>query len=211
MEKTTETTLVVLTEPFIRQPAGQVFELSAATGVSGWDPDERVREKQYFGDKRIWWLPDAGHGAGAELPVNSTRLCPPEVFSGVDITTGPCRVTGSFCSSSDGQPASPTDLKYNCNLKEINGLPAQGVIFTLDQTPDSITLKDVLRKEPLHNFSITGSEVFLDFSGFRPGFYEVTVLMPDSFFHQIKVFKSFPLLVFFEGNSPRYTVQPTLY
>ncbi len=36
--------LVALLHRFVRHPAGLVFQLNEATGISGWDDDDRVRE-----------------------------------------------------------------------------------------------------------------------------------------------------------------------
>jgi hypothetical protein len=60
-----QTARVVLMEPFVRHPAGQVFELEAITTVSDWHPDERVRERLSFTDKRAYYLPDGGNGFAA--------------------------------------------------------------------------------------------------------------------------------------------------
>lgn len=56
----------------MRHPAGLVFELQESDEPIGWDPDERVRERQSFTDKRAYYLPDSGKGSSIKLPASDT-------------------------------------------------------------------------------------------------------------------------------------------
>lgn len=200
------TTRIVLTQPFVRHPAGTVFELHEALGVSGWDDDERVRDRQYFGDKRCYRLPDGGNGAVCELPAADTRPCPPEVFDGIDLRTGPVRITGDQVENGGNS------LKYEGHLMEINGINAQGVYFPpekLGAAIQSAELRDSLRETEMGKPAMMG-ETF-DFSELNPGFYQLMLTLKSGIIHRVSFVKSFPLVVTFEGNSSRFQVQKTLY
>lgn len=205
-----QTTRIVLMEPFVRHPAGQVFELEAITTVSDWDPDERVRERLSFTDKRAYLLPDAGNGLSAELLLSKTKPCPEAVFGGIDLRIGPCRVTGAMTGSSQTS-ARPSPLKYDTRLLDFEGHNAQAILIPLLQTPQKVVLEDRLRNEILQHIPIDGREQIVDFGNLMPGFYQVTVAMPDGQFHFISVFKAFPLLVTALDDAGRYVTQKTLY
>lgn len=207
-----QTTRVVLTEPFVRHAAGHVFELDATTGVSGWEDDERLREKLNFSNKGIYFLPDGGNGYGAELPVSATRPCPAGVFEEIDLSTGPCRITGSFLgTSAAASAAAPTSLKYQIGLLEINGINAQGIEMAFDRKPLKIVLTDLLRNEVLRNIPADSHSLQLDFTGLTPGFYQLMIVTSEQSFHFVRIFKAFPLLVTFPDRSGRFLTQKTLY
>ncbi len=211
-QATLKTTRVVLLEPFIRHAAGHVFELHANTTVSGWDEDDRARERLNLSGKSAYFLPDGGNGRGAELRVNMTKSCPPEVFEGVDLRSGPCRVTGStFGADANPAMAEVSPLKYQARLLEINGLNAQGIEIELERQPRKIVLNDALRSETLHPVSAESSHLTLDFSSLLPGFYQLVITTAEGAFYFVQVFKAFPLLVIFEGRSERFSTQKTLY
>lgn len=201
------TTRIVLTEPFVRHPAGLVFEVNAAQGTSGWDDDERLRERLNFSDKRTYHLPDGGNGAAYDLPAHMAKPCPPGVFEDVDLHSGPCRVTGA----TDGQTGSASPLKYNIKLLEINGLAAQALQFPLSDLPArpvKMTLTDTLRGEAMREFPASD---IVDCSRLLPGFYRLEIRLMGGGWLDVRFIKSFPLLVFFEGNTGRFSVQKTLY
>jgi hypothetical protein len=200
------TVRVVLTEPFVRLAAGYVFELFAATGVSGWADDERLRERLSFSDKRVYHLPDGGNGAPAELPFDLTRPCPEGIFDGVDLRSGPCRVTGSSHGNTLAE-ARPDDWKCQINLLEIKGLQAQGLAFPLDLPPRSVVLHDLLHDQALGD--LHGTE--LNLGHLQPGFYRLEVVLADGTRRWLRVLKAFPLLVNFSGKSGTFTTQKTLY
>ena len=206
-----KTTRVVLTEPYVRHAAGHVFELDAATGISGWEEDERLRERLNFSNKQTYFLPDGGNGAAYELSVSATRPCPPEVFEGIDLRTGPCRVTGSTFRSANETEAQPSDIKYQAQLFEINGLNAQGIAITLEEKPSKIVLTDVLRDETLREIPADSHSLVLNFADLLPGFYQLIMTMSDDSVHDVRVFKAFPLLVIFPDRSGRFSTQKTMY
>ncbi|NUQ26492.1 MAG: hypothetical protein HUU34_21300 [Saprospiraceae bacterium] len=206
------TTRIVLTEPFVRHPAGLVFELDEATGVSGWDDDERVRDRQNFSDKRVYFLPDGGNGGSYELPSHMTAPCPPEVFVGVDLRTGPCRITGAWTApGGDETSASPSNLKYDAKLLRINDINAQGIEMTLERKQAEIILVDVLRSETLRRFEAAGNPFQLDFSELPPGFYKITIHLHKGPTHYLQFIKAFPYIVEFQGNMGSYQLHRTLY
>jgi hypothetical protein len=203
-----QTTLIVLTEPFIKHPAGLVFELNKATGVSGWDDDDRVRERMYYGNKGIHFLPDGGNGLSYELPVSAVAPCPTDVFTNENLRNGPCRITRAAYQ----REGAPNDMwNAGFTLFDIGGLSAQGFKFPLggfSQTPVQMQLFDALRDTVLRDCPVADS---IDGSDLLPGFYQLRLLFQRGEPFYIHFIKSFPLLVFFTDNSGRHTVQKTLY
>ncbi len=208
-----KTVLVALTQAFIRHPAGLVFELEAATGISGWDDDTRLRERQSFLDKRVYQLPDGGNGLPCELPLAMTALCPPEIFESADLRSGPCRITGA--SRVSGQSTEPvSNLKYGIGLAEINGINAQGLQLPLQNLAGgakTLRLRDRMRK---HEVWARDWQAFpdglIDCSALLPGFYELDIEITDVFLYQIQFIKSFPLLVEVAPNG-QFSTQKTIY
>lgn len=207
-----ETTLIILTQPFVRQPAGLVFELNADIGVSDWPDDERLRERLNFQDKRCYHLLDGGNGRSYELPLQDTRACPEGVFDGIDLHSGPVRLTATVLEVPGASETTVTNLKYDAVLSPLGEHAAQAVRFDpaqLGGLPDSAELIDRLREKNLPPPDI--STDLLDFSELGPGFYQLNLSVKNVGVHRICLMKSFPLLVIFEGNSARYQVQKTLY
>ena len=124
-----KTTRIVLTEPFVKHPAGLVFELPAAMNVGGWDVDERVRDRQNFSGKQTYRLPDGGNGNDYELPIQSTKNCPDGIFEDEALHKGPFRLTRA---AFDREGAGNEIYNPGFNLLEINGIPAQGFEFPMD-------------------------------------------------------------------------------
>lgn len=206
-----QTTRVVLTEPFIKLPAGLVLELDAAMGVSGWDDDTRVRERMNFSGKRNYHLPDGGNGLPYELPLSATRPCPEGIFDGLDMKSGPLRITQSW----SGYPAEnlqKTNVQYDAELQEINGLNAQGILLpaaVFGGNIREITIQDMLLESPAQACAWAGCSLGLE--NLTPGFYQLEIILRDGNRHRLRLMKSFPLLVFFSGNFGQYSVQKTLY
>lgn len=204
------TVRVVLTEPFMKYPAGTVFELDELQGVSGWDPDERVRERLSFSDKRTYSLPDTGRGIPTTLPASATAPCPPEVFQNTDITTGPCRIT----AIEGGALLREQDLA----LLSLNGVNAHGLQIAWPATaarPEHYELWDKLREVQTDSMVISsvqydGALLHFDFSTLGPGFYRLDVYSSGGIIFSIRFVKSFPLLVTFSQHH-KYAVQKTLY
>lgn len=151
-----KTIRLVLKEPFYMHPASLVFELEDSNEYSGWDDDERVRDRMSFHDKRIYHLPDSGRGLAVSLPASITQPCPAAAFENIDLSTGPCRITKVISGKGEAllAPSSPlpcgTLREEKVSLQEVNGLSAQGLRIELpafEQAPVKMVLKDCLRKE----------------------------------------------------------------
>lgn len=203
-----QTTLIVLTEPFIKHPAGLVFELNAATGFSGWDDDERVRERMSFANKGIYYLPDGGNGLPYDLSINATAPCPEDVFANENLQSGPCRITRAAY-----QREGATNDMWNAgfSLIEMKGATAQGIKFPLasfSPPPFQLQLFDALRGIAIRDCPLADS---IDCSDLPPGFYQLRIGFQRGEPFYIHFIKSFPLLVLFSDNNSRYTVQKTLY
>ncbi|MBL7828784.1 MAG: hypothetical protein JNJ57_19265 [Saprospiraceae bacterium] len=203
---------VVLTEPFVRLPATLVLELDATVGVSGWNDDERARERMSFMNKKCYSLPDGGNGTAYELPLHYIRPCPEGVFEGVDLNSGPVRITASTLDGHSGQSPAVTNLKFDAVLWAKNDNPGQGILFTQAQLggwPETIEFTDRRSNSQLQPPECKGGLV--DLSLLPPGFYELILKVEGMGTHRLRLIKSFPLLIEFEGNSQRYRTQKTLY
>ena len=215
-----ETTRLVLNVPFKRYPPGTVFELVDSNEFSGWDDDERVREKQNYSDKRVYYLPDGGRGHATTLPASETSPCPPSAFEGVDLRAGPCRVTAAV--SGMGEKMSPGNGPLPCgeireddaSLLPLNGVNAQGIRVVLpesDSRPQRVLLRDMLRGADIRSIPTFDRETTLDFSDLLPGFYQVLFQYKNDCVHSIRFIKSFPLLITLERGSSRFSTQQTMY
>lgn len=203
----------------MRHYAGSVFDLDDATGVSGWDPDERVRERQSFFNKRTYFLPDAGNGSGVELLVSDTVLCPPEIFEGMDLRSGPCRVTAAQTGIGAGMkgediPAAARLSKDHAALVALKGIENQGIEVVLPQgspRPRRIEIVDrrdgrtmIDRPEKEHRFLI-------DLSDAMPGFYHIRITGERDFIHLISVLKCFPLVVNYDTRTGAWETIQTIW
>lgn len=211
---------LVLKVPFMRYPAGTVFELPVSNSYAGWDVDERVREKMSFYGKTVYPLPDGGRGYPVELHESDTSPCPPAAFDGVDLRTGPCRITATASGMGENMTAGNGTLpcgqlrENDTELVEINGINAQGIRVALppnDCRPDQIILRDVLRGADTRSLPAFGQEVVLDLSDLLPGFYLAVFRYKNDCRHVVRFIKSFPLLVLLERNSNRFSTLQTLY
>jgi hypothetical protein len=209
--------LVVLNQPFMKFPAGTVFELEAPNELSDWDPDERVREKQSFTDKRCFFLPDMGRGRSALLPLWMTYPCPPGVFDGVDLHNGPCRITGVFSGRGD-VPEPNGDFAVLRENDVVLQEAKQGIDVVFPENRQSCLgwqAHNMLTNEQVQeNVDVPArpEKVSFDFSGLTPGFYALRLCYDGDFNHLIRFYKSFPLLVQFEPNNNwKYTLFPTQY
>jgi len=219
------TVRLVLTEPVYRYPIGTVFDfLEEQSNIEGWDPDERVREKMSYANKKTYFLPDTGRGFSAMLRGDVTRHCPKRAFEGVDLRTGPLRVTKT--QSGYGKLLHPEPAPLPCgNLKEeqvdlveIGGHNAQGLHIELppfSQEPRRVTLRDAQREETLwerafSDLNTSGNIVSVDFSELSPGFYQLFFQFRGDCRHSIQFIKSFPLRVEF-SPATGFSVHKTLY
>lgn len=203
----------------MRHYAGSVFDLDDTTGVSGWDPDERVRERQSFSDKRTYTLPDAGNGLEVALPVSDTVVCPPEIFEGMDLRSGPCRVTAAqtgIGAGMKGEDIPPTARlsKDHAVLIALKGIENQGIEVALPQgspQPRCIEIVDrrdgrilIARPEKEHRFLI-------DLSDAMPGFYHIRITCKRDFVHLISVLKCFPLVVNYDTRTGDWETIQTIW
>ena len=197
---------VVLTVPFIRHYAGSVFDLYLDPTPDGWDPDERVREKISF-NRHSYALPDGGKGAPARLSQSDTIPCPPHLFDGVDLRTGPCRVTAVHALSGAPVPE-PT-------LSDIGGHPGQGIVVRLDagaKAPFKISLTYLRNEQNLGTSEATQNPVLLNNAHLEPGFYRAVIESRDGQRIALHFIKCFPLVVLFgEGSRDITGTMKTVY
>ena len=210
--------VIILNEPFIRHYKGSIFNVSDAIGVSGWDDDDRVREKQSYYDQRVYFLPDDGRGTPAELPLPYTSACPENILAGIDLKSGPCRITsvskGLEKTTDDPYFAEPTPLgkgrimysdseKYAKNLLSID-------LVNYDQ-PDTALIKNRITSE-IHSVNwIAGHQSILNFEGFDPGFFDITLLKSEQKIHHFTLIKCFPIIVHLADKKGKYIITKTIW
>lgn len=85
--------LIYLTQPYIKHYAGTVFCLGKPIGISGWEEDERLREKLNFSDKRTYILPDTGKGMSGQLEKSMTKEVPQLLKNYFSLQNGVWRIT----------------------------------------------------------------------------------------------------------------------
>jgi len=221
------TVRLVLTEPVYKYPIGTVFDfLEEQSDIIGWDLDEWVREKVSYLNKKTYFLPDTGRGFSAMLRGDVTKPCPERAFEGVDLRTGPLRVTKTQSGYGKLLHPEPAPLPYGVlkeeqvALVEIGGHNAQGLHIELppfSQEPRRVTLRDAQREEtlwerPFSDLNTSGSTISIDFSELSPGFYQLFFQFRGDCRHSIQFIKSFPLRVEFNNGLPGgYSLHKTLY
>lgn len=210
--------IIVLTHPFLHHYAGSIFELSDTIGDSGWDEDDRVRDRQPCYDKRVYSLPDNGKGVSIELPVEYTRLCPPKILNEIDLKSGPCRITsvseGLEKQQNDPWFADPLPMGRGKLLLKNSGTYTKNVIET-DGSINPISTKTIIINLISEDSKIITEgfhyEFQLDLSNFHPGFYKVELRNDTSTQHFFTVIKCFPLVVTCAEYSDKYTTARTLW
>ncbi|MGB4960908.1 MAG: hypothetical protein WBO36_15610 [Saprospiraceae bacterium] len=209
---------IVLSEPFIRHYAGSIFVVSDAIGVSGWDDDDRVREKQPCYDQRVYHLPDDGKGTPTELPLPYTFDCPEHIFNSVDVKSGPCRITSISKSLekavNDPYYTSPVPLGKGKILYMDSEKYAKNTLnfdLSTDERPDKAVVKNRVT-EGLTTIHIKeGVSNMLNFDDFEPGFYEINLFKSGLIIHHFTMIKCFPLVVAHTGIRSQYSISNTIW
>ncbi|MBK8517218.1 MAG: hypothetical protein IPL55_13330 [Saprospiraceae bacterium] len=209
---------IVLSEPFIRHFAGSVFTVSDAIGVSGWDDDDRVREKQSCYDQRVYYLPDDGKGAPAELPLPSTFDCPENILSSVDVKSGPCRITSVSKSLGkaidDPYYVSPLPLGKGKILYQDSEKYVKNTLYfdlNSEEKPDTALVKNKV-SEVLTNIIINADvPPILNFDNYEAGFYEISLLRSNFVIHHFTMIKCFPLVVSQTDVRSKYRISQTIW
>lgn len=208
---------IILTDPFMHHYAGSVFQLSDAIGYSGWDEDDRVRDRQPCHDKRIYHLPDNGKGITTELPVDYTFLCPERILMDLDLKSGPCRVTSISKSLeklvNDPYYISPVPLgkgkilyqnseKYDKNILHFD--------VQIDDLPDTAMIKNSISNE-IKTTTLTSGSSELSFDDFDPGFYEIDLFKSKILIHHFTMIKCYPMVVKITRFRSRYQISSTVW
>lgn len=209
---------IILTEPFIRHYAGSVFYLDDAIGSSGWDEDDRLRDRQPCHDNRVYTLPDNGKGIACELPIDYTVLCTDKLLEKVNLKSGPCRITsvseGLERQQNDPWFADPLPMgRGRLLLKNALTCPKNIVVSdgSIHLQFTKVIIDDLLSQESKtieYGFS---DEFQLDFSDFEPGFYRVALFNDADLQHSFTLIKCFPIIVKFSGEINKYTIAQTLW
>ncbi len=209
---------IILTEPFIRHYAGSIFYLDDAVGVSGWDEDDRIRDRQPCHDKRVYALPDNGKGVATELPIDYSILCPEKLLENADLKSGPCRITsvseGLQKQHNDPWFADPLPMGRGRLLLK-NSVTCPKNIVVSDGSINLMTTKAII-DDLLSQESKTITYGFpdgfqLDFSDFEPGFFRVALFNDTDLQHSFTLIKCFPIIVKFTGKINKYAIAQTLW
>jgi hypothetical protein len=189
---------VVLLVPFVRHYAGSVFELYLNPTPEGWDEDVRVREKISF-NRHAYLLPDNGKGAPANLSQSDTIPCPPGLFEGVDLRTGPCRITAI-------QPLSaiPPGGVPGAELADVGGNSGQGILLRMNAEAKAlfkVQLTDMRENNIIETYELAQNPLLLDCSRLQPGFYRATVEGRNGYGIALHFIKCFPLVALLRNGS----------
>lgn len=210
---------IFLTAPFIRHYEGSVFELPEAIGISGWDEDERVREKQSCIDKRHYSLPDDGKGKPAELPVSDTKLCPENIFEKTDLKSGPCRITsvteGLRVHKNDPMYALPLPLGMgHLRLGDSCGYARNIITVEIPAgqiCPDKIVLHNRIDEQIAGVYYDFRKHVSIDLSDLPSGFYSGAMYHSMKLLHSFTVMKCFPLVVIYDQATQKIKLEKSLW
>lgn len=210
--------VIILSEPFMRHYAGSVFKVSDAIGVSGWDDDDRVREKQSCYDQRVYFLPDDGKGMPTELPLPYSFECPENIFNNVDLKSGPCRITsvseGLQKQQDDPWYAEPLPMGRGKIMYSDSKKYEKNVLtFDLDyeNKPDTALIKNTVTHEFRSINLIIDQPLSLSFEAFEPGFFEVSLFKSLQKIHHFTLIKCFPIVVEQTKRRDEYIITKTLW
>lgn len=187
--------LIILQYPILRHYAGSVFDVEENSTPSEWY-EERLSPKGTY------WLPDGGKGLPTEISFADTALCPPSVLEGVDLMTGPCRVTSA--------KAVIEDSKWGENQVVLS---ENKQIFNITDLFEATHLGIFDRKtnHKIQEKAISTPSLFLDFSAFSIGFYEIKIFRKNEILYTITFIKCFPLVVTLDPKTGHYTTMKTIW
>lgn len=171
---------IILTEPFMKHYAGTIFDLGAPAGISGWHPDERVREKQSYIDQRTYNLPDDGKGLETELPLYYTVPFSDILLRDCDVNSGPCRITSVTAFDIHGQPVKNKDYPIPDGafpaFLTVNQYGKKQVLRLLVESENIPALANITDKKTnsqIRQIPLDKSENVIYLDNLSPGFYEL--------------------------------------
>jgi hypothetical protein len=139
---------------------------------------------------------------GVGLSMSNTSICPPSLFEGVDLTTGPCRVTSAKADNSginwDENQVILSENKQNLSITDL---------FQATR----LAIFDRQTNQILQEKAVSTPSVYLDFSAFLPGFYEIKIFGENDILYTITFIKCFPLVVTMENVTNRFTTMTTIW
>lgn len=189
--------LVILKTPFMRHYAGSVFDLDENLS---WDKDQDRYER--ITPERNYLLPDGGRGHTVNLSFSDTILCPPSVLEGVDLTIGPCRITSAKAVDLDNKWGENqvilSENKQNLNITDL----FQAIRLAVFDRKTNQIIQEKMISTP---------SVFLDFSAFSKGFYEIKIFSKNEILYTITFIKCFPLVVTYDPKTGKYTTMKTIW
>ncbi|MBK8700737.1 MAG: hypothetical protein IPN29_14840 [Saprospiraceae bacterium] len=210
--------VVVLNQPFIRHYAGVVLDLAEDIFVSGWDEDVRVREKMNFLNSQCYLLPDDGKGRPVLLPLDHTKVCPPQFLKEIDLCSGPCRVTSvSTGLSKDlvNHHSEPISSGLgSVILNDADQFTKNLIMATPSNLPDinRLLITDLKTNSvrPIAHLA-TDRSTGIDASLLLPGFYRIELLKDMSIQHQFTFIKLYAFNVLFNKADGRPFTEKTIW
>lgn len=192
----------------MRHYAGSVLDLNENLS---WDKDQDRYER--ITPERHYILPDSGRGQSANLSFNDTVLCPPSVFEGVDLTTGPCRVTSAKAVYLDTKWGENqvilSENKQNLNITDL--FQATRLAVFDRKTNQMIEGKTISTPLMLPASSRQDTTVYLDFPAFSTGFYDIKIYRKNDILYTITFIKCFPLVVTIDLKTHQFTTMKTIW
>ncbi|MBK9109507.1 MAG: hypothetical protein IPM92_14320 [Saprospiraceae bacterium] len=204
--------LVFLKYPIVKHYAGSVFDLIESFNQVEDQPTLYERQNP----KRFYHLPDDGRGRLMDLSFLDTELCPVEIFEGVDLNSGPGRVTSIRSEDSDSKvnllhlwtDSQMLSLKDSEDkLKQIIqiiwpedlGLPATGLLF------------DRKYNHQIGASLLTQSNFNFDLSNLHPGFFEMQIQKEERILFRITFMKCFPLVVIVDQKKHGFSIEKAVW
>ncbi len=199
---------IVLRYPVFRHYAGSVFDLEENTGFHPAD-DPRVYDR--LPPRRTYHLPDTGKGEPASLPLSDTVICPAAVWEGVDLRSGPCRITSAHTAVPEGR-SFPFEAQLTLDRVTLTD-DKQGVSipFLYAVHPDRVRITDRTTGAIAGEYRTDPTAMVLEMDALLPGFYEIALWQGGERLHRITLIKCFPLVVTPDRYGNTFSVVATVW
>lgn len=188
---------IILKTPFMRHYEGSVFDLEESINR---DRDDFFQEK--ISPQKGYYLPDDGKGSPIHLPKSDTVLCPPSLFEGMVLTTGPCRITS----------AKAFDLESEWGENKVFLSENKDGLHITDQfMATRLAVFDRKNKGIIQEKIISTTTLFLGFPKLLPGFYEIKIFSNNDILYSITFIKCYPLVLLYDPKTGHYTTKKTIW
>ena len=205
--------LIMLKNPFIHHYAGSVFDLDENYSRSEAESDARINDR--ISPQRNYLLPDSGRGHSVDLPLHYVTDVPPSLIAGLDLTTGPCRITSVKTQSNQDQIALEWQIsKEQIGLLDTDAYQKQIVKIQLHDSspkPRWVVISDRKQDLVVRNTSVNSYLLTIDMKEFNYGFYAIQIDCKKGVSHRITLIKCFPLVVTPNPSTGYFTTIKTIW